>query len=167
METMDQGDVIIRPSSKGENHLTVTWKVNDGIYQHVDVREEGKENAFSLGSTLWINTEVRALQNSPGKHMVGEEKYLFVRVWLARFPVLAAAFRLSLEVTVFLRQFSAQGVSSLAKQNILLIALYYNQGSSSHTLNTSLNVFVQRNLKTWMKLLLAMSSQWLLLPETC
>ncbi|XP_053313046.1 transcription elongation factor SPT6 [Spea bombifrons] len=57
METMDQGDVIIRPSSKGENHLTVTWKVSEGIYQHVDVREEGKENAFSLGSTLWINTE--------------------------------------------------------------------------------------------------------------
>ncbi|CAJ0958201.1 unnamed protein product [Ranitomeya imitator] len=57
METMDQGDVIIRPSSKGENHLTVTWKVCEGIYQHVDVREEGKENAFSLGSTLWINTE--------------------------------------------------------------------------------------------------------------
>uniref|UniRef100_A0A8C4RZF9 SPT6 homolog, histone chaperone and transcription elongation factor n=1 Tax=Erpetoichthys calabaricus TaxID=27687 RepID=A0A8C4RZF9_ERPCA len=57
METMDQGDVIIRPSSKGENHLTVTWKVADGIYQHVDVREEGKENAFSLGHTLWINNE--------------------------------------------------------------------------------------------------------------
>uniref|UniRef100_UPI0034C6DEEA SPT6 n=1 Tax=Homo sapiens TaxID=9606 RepID=UPI0034C6DEEA len=46
METMDQGDVIIRPSSKGENHLTVTWKVSDGIYQHVDVR-----------ATLWINSE--------------------------------------------------------------------------------------------------------------
>lgn len=58
MESMDQGDVVIRPSSKGENHLTVTWKVADGIYQHVDVREEGKENAFSLGHTLWINNEV-------------------------------------------------------------------------------------------------------------
>ncbi|KAK7925731.1 hypothetical protein WMY93_008041 [Mugilogobius chulae] len=57
METLDQGDLIIRPSSKGENHLTVTWKVADNIYQHVDVREEGKENAFSLGHTLWINTE--------------------------------------------------------------------------------------------------------------
>uniref|UniRef100_A0A674DYW3 SPT6 homolog, histone chaperone and transcription elongation factor n=1 Tax=Salmo trutta TaxID=8032 RepID=A0A674DYW3_SALTR len=57
MESMDQGDVVIRPSSKGENHLTVTWKVADGIYQHVDVREEGKENAFSLGHTLWIYTE--------------------------------------------------------------------------------------------------------------
>lgn len=65
METMDQGDVIIRPSSKGENHLTVTWKVNDGIYQHVDVREEGKENAFSLGSMLWINTEVKLCRTSP------------------------------------------------------------------------------------------------------
>lgn len=58
METMDQGDVVIRPSSKGENHLTVTWKVAEGIYQHVDIREEGKENAFSLGHTLWINNEV-------------------------------------------------------------------------------------------------------------
>ncbi|XP_067102313.1 transcription elongation factor SPT6-like [Osmerus mordax] len=57
MESMDQGDVIIRPSSKGENHLTVTWKVADCIYQHIDVREEGKENAFSLGHTLWINNE--------------------------------------------------------------------------------------------------------------
>lgn len=64
METMDQGDVVIRPSSKGENHLTVTWKVADGIYQHVDVREEGKENAFSLGHTLWINTEVNT-HNDP------------------------------------------------------------------------------------------------------
>lgn len=84
METMDQGDVIIRPSSKGENHLTVTWKVNDGIYQHVDVREEGKENAFSLGATLWINTEVRALQSMPGKGLVGKEKYLRGRNRLAQ-----------------------------------------------------------------------------------
>ncbi|KAM4627878.1 transcription elongation factor SPT6-like [Polymixia lowei] len=57
MESMDQGDLIIRPSSKGENHLTVTWKVTEGIYQHIDIREEGKENAFSLGHTLWINNE--------------------------------------------------------------------------------------------------------------
>lgn len=84
METMDQGDVIIRPSSKGENHLTVTWKVNDGIYQHVDVREEGKENAFSLGATLWINTEVRALQSMPGKGLVGKKKYLRGRNRLAQ-----------------------------------------------------------------------------------
>ncbi|GFR31977.1 transcription elongation factor SPT6 [Trichonephila clavata] len=57
LETMDQGDVIIRPSSKGNNHLTVTWKVTDGINQHIDVKEEGKENDFSLGHSLLIGNE--------------------------------------------------------------------------------------------------------------
>jgi len=57
MMAMDQGEVIVRPSSKGTNHLTVTWKVGDGVCQHVDVREEGKENAFSLGQSLWIGDE--------------------------------------------------------------------------------------------------------------
>ncbi|XP_031559934.1 transcription elongation factor SPT6-like [Actinia tenebrosa] len=54
---MEQGECIVRPSSKGSDHLTVTWKVEQGIYQHIDVREEGKENAFSLGRSLWIENE--------------------------------------------------------------------------------------------------------------
>ncbi|CAL8137322.1 unnamed protein product [Orchesella dallaii] len=57
MDTMDQGEVIVRPSSKGANHLTVTWKVADGVYQHIDVKEEGKENAFSLGQSLLIGSD--------------------------------------------------------------------------------------------------------------
>lgn len=57
MANMDQGEVVIRPSSKGADHLTITWKVADKIYQHIDVREEGKANAFSLGSSLWIGSE--------------------------------------------------------------------------------------------------------------
>ncbi|XP_071094189.1 transcription elongation factor SPT6-like [Haliotis cracherodii] len=57
MVNMDQGDVIIRPSSKGANHLTCTWKVADDIMQHIDIREEGKENDFSLGRSLWIAQE--------------------------------------------------------------------------------------------------------------
>lgn len=47
-------------------------QVADGIYQHVDVREEGKENAFSLGHTLWINNEVRRLIISPGSPLCGD-----------------------------------------------------------------------------------------------
>lgn len=35
----------------------MTWKVCDGIYQHIDVKEVGKENAFSLGSSLFIGSE--------------------------------------------------------------------------------------------------------------
>ncbi|OTA70500.1 SH2 domain-containing protein [Hypoxylon sp. EC38] len=48
------GDVVIRPSSKGNDHLTVTWKVADGIYQHIDVLELQKETEFSVGKTLRI-----------------------------------------------------------------------------------------------------------------
>lgn len=55
--TMDQGEVIVRPSSKGTDNLTVTWKVTDDIYQHIDVREVGKENSFSLGTSLFIGSE--------------------------------------------------------------------------------------------------------------
>ncbi|KOC62723.1 Transcription elongation factor SPT6 [Habropoda laboriosa] len=57
MQTMKQGEAIIRPSSKGADHLTVTWKVTENIYQHIDIREEGKENTFSLGRSLWIGNE--------------------------------------------------------------------------------------------------------------
>lgn len=54
---MDQGEALIRPSSKANDHLTLTWKVHEGINQHIDIREEGKDNAFSLGHQLYINNE--------------------------------------------------------------------------------------------------------------
>ncbi|XP_050557944.1 transcription elongation factor SPT6 [Spodoptera frugiperda] len=70
MEKMGQGEVIVRPSSKGSDHLTVTWKVADGIYQHIDVREEGKENAFSLGRSLWIQgSEFEDLDEIIARHV--------------------------------------------------------------------------------------------------
>ncbi|RNA09222.1 transcription elongation factor SPT6, partial [Brachionus plicatilis] len=50
----DVGDAIVRPSSKGTDHLTLTWKVGPGCYQHVDILEEKKANSFSLGKKLVI-----------------------------------------------------------------------------------------------------------------
>jgi transcription elongation factor SPT6 len=35
LEKQQRGDVVIRPSSKGVNHLAVTWKVDDKLYQHI------------------------------------------------------------------------------------------------------------------------------------
>lgn len=54
---MEQGHAIIRPSSAGQNFLTVSWKVTDNINQHINIREEGKDNAFSLGHQLYIENE--------------------------------------------------------------------------------------------------------------
>ena len=59
---------------KGADHLTVTWKVDEGVYQHVDVREEGKENAFSLGRSLWIDSEVRNETQSASKGLKDTNK---------------------------------------------------------------------------------------------
>ena len=49
-----RGDLVIRPSSKGVDHLAVTWKVSDNIYQHIDVLELDKSNQLSSGTTLKI-----------------------------------------------------------------------------------------------------------------
>jgi transcription elongation factor SPT6 len=35
LDKQQRGDVVIRPSSKGVDHLAVTWKVEDKLYQHI------------------------------------------------------------------------------------------------------------------------------------
>ena len=37
LSKQQRGDVVIRPSSKGMDHLAVTWKVDDGVYQHIGI----------------------------------------------------------------------------------------------------------------------------------
>jgi transcription elongation factor SPT6 len=49
-----RGDCVIRPSSKGPDHLAVTWKVHEGVFQHIDVLELDKENEFSVGRVLKV-----------------------------------------------------------------------------------------------------------------
>ena len=52
--SQSRGDVVIRPSSKGPDHLAVTWKVSDNIYQHIDVLELDKSKQLSSGMTLKV-----------------------------------------------------------------------------------------------------------------
>jgi transcription elongation factor SPT6 len=54
---LPSGEVVIRPSSKGNDHLTITWKVADGVYQHIDVLELQKENEFSVGKILRVGSK--------------------------------------------------------------------------------------------------------------
>lgn len=49
-----RGDAVIRPSSMGMDHIAITWKIADGIYQHVDVLELDKENEFTVGKLLRV-----------------------------------------------------------------------------------------------------------------
>ena len=54
LASQQRGDLVIRPSSKGSDHLAITWKVDDGIYQHIDVKEEDKPNDYSVGRMLLV-----------------------------------------------------------------------------------------------------------------
>lgn len=51
---LQRGDLVIRPSSRGPDHLVVTWKVSEQIYQHIDVQELDKPNEYALGRTLQV-----------------------------------------------------------------------------------------------------------------
>ncbi|KAI9713674.1 MAG: Transcription elongation factor spt6 [Chrysothrix sp. TS-e1954] len=51
---LNRGDVVIRPSSKGLDHLAVTWKVSDNIFRHIDVLELDKVNEFAVGKILRV-----------------------------------------------------------------------------------------------------------------
>jgi transcription elongation factor SPT6 len=50
----EPGEVVIRPSSKGLDHLAVTWKVGENSFQHIDVLEMGKATEYSLGKQLRV-----------------------------------------------------------------------------------------------------------------
>ncbi|WFD35619.1 Transcription elongation factor spt6 [Malassezia cuniculi] len=54
LATQPRGAVVVRPSSRGMDHLAVTWKVDDGVYQHIDVLELDKENDQALGRILRV-----------------------------------------------------------------------------------------------------------------
>lgn len=54
LRSQPRGTVVVRPSSKGDDHLAVTWKVDDDVYQNIDVTELDKESEYSLGRVLRI-----------------------------------------------------------------------------------------------------------------
>jgi transcription elongation factor SPT6 len=67
LSTRPRGEIVVRPSTKGNDHISITWKLDDGIYQHIgtyfvlkdliskDVLEKEKENQLALGRILKID----------------------------------------------------------------------------------------------------------------
>ncbi|KAI9490605.1 SH2 domain-containing protein [Zychaea mexicana] len=43
LASRQRGDLVIRPSSRGPEHIAITWKVDEGVYQHIDVVEMRKD----------------------------------------------------------------------------------------------------------------------------
>ncbi|VEU22033.1 DEKNAAC103001 [Brettanomyces naardenensis] len=54
LASRENGDFVIRPSSRGPGHLTITWKLDNQLFQHIDVVEHEKLNDFTLGRVLQV-----------------------------------------------------------------------------------------------------------------
>ncbi|TPX48031.1 hypothetical protein SeMB42_g02021 [Synchytrium endobioticum] len=76
-----RGSFVFRPSSKGPKCLVLTWKVDEGVYQHIEIEESDKEatNMMALGRILKIKDkkyteldEIIATYLNPLIHMTSE-----------------------------------------------------------------------------------------------
>ena len=54
----DNGEFYFRPSSKGNDHLTLTWKFFETNIVHIDIVESDKAIGANIGSKLRIGEEV-------------------------------------------------------------------------------------------------------------
>ncbi|KJH52525.1 S1 RNA binding domain protein [Dictyocaulus viviparus] len=54
LNTKETGDIVIRPSAKSTNRLTISWKVTDGVVGNIDVEEHDKDDPTELGRRLTI-----------------------------------------------------------------------------------------------------------------
>lgn len=53
----DNGEFYFRPSSRGTNNLTLTWKFFESSIVHIDIQEFDKAVGANIGSTLKISNE--------------------------------------------------------------------------------------------------------------
>jgi transcription elongation factor SPT6 len=57
MRMKPPGSCLFRPSSKGRDHLSLTVKIAENIFQNIEVKELDKENEFTLGTKLRIEDQ--------------------------------------------------------------------------------------------------------------
>uniref|UniRef100_A0A0K0DMN9 Suppressor of Ty 6 homolog n=1 Tax=Angiostrongylus cantonensis TaxID=6313 RepID=A0A0K0DMN9_ANGCA len=50
----ETGDMVIRPSAKSTNRLTISWKVTGGVVANIDVEEHDKDEPTELGRRLTV-----------------------------------------------------------------------------------------------------------------
>lgn len=58
VEGKGAGEVLIRPSSKGPNYLTITWAFQNNWFKHISVEERGKRAGdLGLGTQLYVQED--------------------------------------------------------------------------------------------------------------
>lgn len=55
LKANERETVVIRPSTQGADHLTLTWKMGDETFVHYDIKESKKPDPMSLGEVLVVD----------------------------------------------------------------------------------------------------------------
>lgn len=58
LQDKEVGDFVFRPSSKGQDNITLTWKFFVNNIVHMDIQEAEKPIGASIGSKLIISDEI-------------------------------------------------------------------------------------------------------------
>ncbi|KAL0589316.1 hypothetical protein ABG067_002535 [Albugo candida] len=57
LRSKSPGEAVIRPSTIGTDHLTLSWKMLEGVYRHFDIEERDKPSEARIGAILVIKEE--------------------------------------------------------------------------------------------------------------
>ena len=57
LQSEENGEYYFRPSSKGINNLSLTWKFYENNIVHIDIKEYDKATGASIGKKLQIGED--------------------------------------------------------------------------------------------------------------
>lgn len=75
LATKNRGDIVLRPSSRGPDHIALTWKLDDGLYHHVDIVEEkvGNRVYYRVGDQRYSDLDQLSVLYVEAVHQRTEE----------------------------------------------------------------------------------------------
>jgi len=77
LQDREIGDFIFRPSSKGPDNITLTWKFYTNNLVHIDIKEIDKPPGASIGNKLFINDEAfENLQEIVERYIIPCNRYV-------------------------------------------------------------------------------------------
>lgn len=57
LKDVEVGEFVFRPSTRDENHITLTWKFWKNHFVHIDIAEHEKQPGAAIGSRLVISAD--------------------------------------------------------------------------------------------------------------
>lgn len=87
LKDLENGEFIFRPSSRGVDNLTLTWRIYNENIVHIDISEHDKAPGATIGAKLQISSEdfFENLQEIIERYILPSNKFVSEAVSNAKF----------------------------------------------------------------------------------